>query len=110
MSKSATSRRFARKGAAAAAPESRLRRTAKAVPWMTLMQGAVVVGRRWAALSEKERARLSELLRRSRGRFANLSAKERLELSRLARKLDVKGMGRELAPLVLRKRSRRGRR
>lgn len=74
------------------------------------MQGTVIVGRRWAALSEKERTRLTELLRRSRGRIGNLSVKERLELRRLAHKLDVKGMGRELAPLVLRKRSQRGRR
>jgi hypothetical protein len=103
--------RRSKKNAPAPASESALRRTVRAVPWMTLMQGTVVVGRRWAALSEKERARLTALLRRSRGRLANLSAKERAELGRLARKLDVKGMGRELAPLVLRKRSgrRRGR-
>jgi hypothetical protein len=77
---------------------------------MTLLQGTLIVGRRWAALSEKERARLAELLRRSRGRIRNLSDRERLELRKLAHKLDVKGMGREFAPLVLRRGARHGRR
>jgi hypothetical protein len=90
--------------------ESRLKRAAKAVPWATLLQGTMIVGRRWASLSEKERARFSELVRRSRGRLRNLSTKERLELRKLAHKLDVRAMGRDLAPLVLRRRHRRGRR
>ena len=90
--------------------DSKLKRTAKAVPWAALLQGTMIVGRRWAALSEKERARFAELVRRSRGRLRNLSARERLELRKLARKLDVRGMGRDLAPLVLRRRHKRGRR
>ncbi|HEV3318996.1 MAG TPA: hypothetical protein VG053_04580 [Solirubrobacteraceae bacterium] len=90
--------------------ESKLKRTAKAVPWAALLQGTMIVGRRWASLSEKERARFTELVRRSRGRVRNLSAKERLELRRLAHKLDVRGMGRDLAPLVLRRHHKRGRR
>lgn len=90
--------------------DSKLKRTAKAVPWATLLQGTMIVGRRWASLSEKERARFAELVRRSRGRVRNLSTKERLELRRLAHKLDVRGMGRDLAPLVLRqRRNKRGR-
>jgi hypothetical protein len=91
-------------------PDSKLKRAAKAVPWAMLLQGTMIVGRRWAALSEKERARFTELVRSSRGRLGNLSIKERMELRKLAHKLDVKGMGRDLAPLVLRKRRRRGRR
>jgi hypothetical protein len=90
-------------------PDSKLKRTVKAVPWATLLQGTMIVGRRWAALSEKERARFTELVRRSRGRVRNLSMKERLELRKLAHKLDVRGMGRDLAPLVLRRRHKRGR-
>jgi hypothetical protein len=87
--------------------DSKLKRTARAVPWAVLLQGIVIVGRRWAALSAKERARFTELLRRSRGRIGNLSVRERMELRKLARKLDVKGMGSELMAL---KRSRRRRR
>jgi len=82
-----------------------LRRTVKAVPWMTLAQGTVIVGRRWAALSAKERARVAELVRKSRGRMGNLSVRERLELRKLVRKLDVRGMSREL--MVLKRGHRR---
>lgn len=86
--------------------DSKLKRTAQAVPWAALLQGGVIVVRRWAALSAKERARFTELVRESRGRVSNLSVKQRLELRRLAHKLDPKGMGRELIAL---KRGGRGR-
>lgn len=95
-------------GKSLAKPDSKLKRTAKAVPWATLLQGTVIVGRRWAALSVKERARSRELMRKSRGRLRNLSVRERLELRKLAHKLDVKGMGSELVALG-RGRDRRGR-
>ncbi|HYM45174.1 MAG TPA: hypothetical protein VES65_03315 [Solirubrobacteraceae bacterium] len=87
--------------------ESKLKRTAKEVPWAALLQGSVIVGKRWTALSAKERARLTELVRSSRGRLGNLGARERAELRRLARKLDLKGMGRELTALARSRRSRR---
>jgi hypothetical protein len=48
-------------------------------------------------------------LRESRGRLSNLSTRQRLELRRLARKLDLKGMGRELRPLVRGGKRSRGR-
>jgi hypothetical protein len=72
----------------------------RAVPWALLAQAGVVVGRRWTALSGKERARLASLLRSSRGRMSNLSLRERNELRKLVSKLDLKGAGRELRPLV----------
>ena len=81
----------------------------KAVPWAVLARVAVGVGKRWTALSAKERARLARLVRSSRGRPGNLSARERNELRKLVRKLDLRGAGRELLPL-LRGRKRRGRR
>jgi hypothetical protein len=80
--------------------ESTLKRRAKAVPWAVLLRGGVIVGQRWASLSAKERARLSQLVRESRGRLDNLTAKQRTELRKLVGKLDVKGMTRELLPLV----------
>jgi hypothetical protein len=90
--------------------ESRLKRGAQAVPWALLLRGGMIVGKRWSALSSKERARLAQLLRESRGRVGNLSTRQRLELRKLARKLDLRGVGRELMPLVRRgKRSRRRR-
>jgi FixJ family two-component response regulator len=68
----------------------------KSLPWAAILQGTVVVGRHWRALSEKDRARLTQLVRDSQGRLSNLSSKERAELRKLARKLDMKGIGRDL--------------
>ena len=80
--------------------KSRLKSTVGAVPWLALVRVVMIVSRRWTALSANERARLTELVRESRGRAGNLSAKQRLELRKLARKLDLKALGRELAPLL----------
>jgi hypothetical protein len=79
---------------------------AKALPWAAVLQGAIVVGRRWKGLSAKDRERLKQLLAESGGRVSSLSAKQRKELRKLAGKLDLKGMGREL--IALRGRGRRG--
>jgi hypothetical protein len=80
------------------------------MPWAVVLRGVMVVGKRWTALSAKDRARLAGLVRRSRGRIGNLSAKERNELRRLARKLDLKGAGRELMPMLRGRRRGRKRR
>jgi hypothetical protein len=77
-----------------------LKRGAGAMPWALLLRGGMIVGKRWSALSAKERARLAQLLRESRGRVSNLSTRQRVELRKLARKLDLRGMSRELMPLV----------
>jgi hypothetical protein len=81
---------------------------AKALPWAALLQGVVVVGRRWKGLSAHDRERLKALLAESGGRINTLSAKQRKELRKLAGRLDLKGMVRELA--ALRGGGRRGRR
>jgi hypothetical protein len=60
----------------------------------------VVIGKRWTALSQKERERLTALVRTSGGRPGNLSTGERKELQKLVGKLDLRGAGRELLPLV----------
>lgn len=82
------------------------------MPWARLVRGGVLISRRWSALSRKERARLASLLRQSKGSVRNLSRRQRLQLRKLVRKLDLKGLGRELAPLVRgdRRRGRRARR
>lgn len=78
----------------------------KALPWAALLQAGVAIGERWRSLSEKDRARLSELMRErvrvQHGRLGQLSAKERAELRKLVGKLDVKGMGRDMLPLFRR--------
>lgn len=89
--------------------KSRVKSTVSAVPWLVFVRSAMIVGKRWNALSAKERARLAELVRESHGRVGNLSVKQRLELRKLAGKLDLKGMAGELASLWRGGRSRRGR-
>lgn len=84
-------------------PSKTTRERVAALPWAMLLQGGIVVGRRVGDLSAKDRARLAELLRESRGWPAGLGVKERSELGRLVRKLDLPGMGRELMPLVRRR-------
>jgi hypothetical protein len=79
----------------------------RALPWAVLLEAGVVVGRRWNALSGRERRRLGELLLASRGRVANLSVRERAELRRLANKLDLPAAGRELLPFANRLRGKR---
>ena len=85
----------------------------KALPWAALLQAGVTFGQRWRSLSEKDRARLSELLRArvalQHGRPGKLSSKERDELRRLVRKLDVKAIGRDMLPLMRGGRRRRRR-
>ena len=89
--------------------KSRARSRLGAIPWLALARGAMIVGRRWTALSAKDRSRLLQLVRESRGRVGNLSVKQRLELRKLAGRLDLKGMARDLLPVV-RGGGRRGRR
>ena len=72
----------------------------KDLPWLLLLQAGVVLGRHWWALSERDRAHLTRLLRESRGRPGNLSLKQRYELRKLAGKLDLKAASRELLPLI----------
>jgi hypothetical protein len=72
----------------------------KALPWAALLQAGLALGERWRALSEKDRTRLTQLVRQSRGRVGNLSARDRDELRKVVRKLDLRAMGREMLPLV----------
>jgi hypothetical protein len=83
------------------------RERVKALPWAALLQALFVVRRHWRSLSEKDRARLAGLVRESGGRWGNLSTRERLELRKLSRKLDVKGLRRELVGLRRGGRARR---
>ena len=92
----------------AEAEKSKLGRV-KDVPWALLLQIGLVLGKRWRSLSDKDRARLTELTRESRGRLGNLSAKERKELKKLVGKLHPRRTARDLV-LLTRARRRRKRR
>ena len=72
----------------------------KALPWAALLQVGIAFGERWRGLSERDRTRLTRLLRDSHGRLGNLSARDRDELRKVVRKLDLKGIGREVVPLL----------
>jgi hypothetical protein len=84
----------------AASKPSTSDRVRGALPWAMLLRVGVIVGERVRELSAKDRTRLATLLRQSRGWPANLGDRERRELRKLIGKLDIKGMTRELAPLV----------
>jgi hypothetical protein len=88
--------------------KSKLQRV-KDLPWALLLQMGLVLGRRWRSLSAKDRTRLTELTRESRGQLGNLSAKERRELKKLVGKLHPKRTARDLV-LLTRARRRRKRR
>jgi hypothetical protein len=80
----------------------------RALPWALLLRAAVLIGRRWHALSAKDRARLARLLRDSRGRASNLSTRERVELRKLLGRLQLRGLAGELIALGRRGCGRRG--
>jgi hypothetical protein len=82
----------------------------RALPWAIMLQATFVLGRRWRALSQKDRTRLTTLVRESRGRASNLSERQRRELRELVRKLDLRATGRELVVVVGRGRHKRRRR
>jgi hypothetical protein len=57
-----------------------------------------------ASLTPKERRRVAEILRRSRGNPLNVTPAERAELRRLAGKLDLPSLGQDLMRLRARRR------
>ena len=72
----------------------------RAIPWALALQALVVVGRRVASLSSRDRNRLLDLLRESRGWPGRLGERDRAELRKLVGKLDMRSMARELVPLA----------
>jgi hypothetical protein len=81
----------------------------RALPWGLLLQVVVLVGRRWRALSGKDRARLARLTRDSRGWVGNLNSSERAELRKLVGRLELRGLAGDVLALVRRGRGRRRR-
>jgi hypothetical protein len=98
-----------RKSSKQAEPDKSKLDRVKDVPWTLLLQMGLVLGKRWRALSAKDRARLTELTRESRGRLGNLSAKERKELKKLVGKLHPKRTARDLVLLTRTRRWRKRR-
>lgn len=70
----------------------------KAVPWLLVLEAAMIARDHWGRLDSRDRAELSRIVRKSKGRPNNLSDRERSELLRLVRLLDPLTAGRKLMP------------
>ncbi|MDO9408442.1 hypothetical protein [Patulibacter sp.] len=70
----------------------------RAVPWLLVLDLAREGHAHWQAqLTPKERSRMFELLKASKGRPSALGPKEQAELKALGTKLDVKALGKRAA-------------
>ena len=71
----------------------------KVVPWMLLIEAAMVLRTHWALLDDVDRRELSRIVRKSHGNPRSLTKGERSELARIVRRLDLITAGRKLMPL-----------
>jgi len=71
----------------------------KAIPWMLVLEAAMVARDHWGRLEPDDRRELARIVKRSKGLPQNLTAKDRRELMRLVRALDPVTAGRRLMPL-----------
>jgi hypothetical protein len=79
----------------------------RVAPWMVALDVAVVLRDVWGRLESHDRRRLGEIVRRGR----SMSERDKAELKRIVRKLELIDAGRQLVPIVgRRRRGRRGRR
>jgi hypothetical protein len=69
----------------------------RAVPWLVVLEVLRAGKAHWDELDPRDRTRLVELLRKSKGRASNLSAAERTELRAIARRLELLRLGRSAA-------------
>jgi hypothetical protein len=73
----------------------------KAIPWRLVLEvGTLVYTRFRDDVPPKDRKRLGEIVRKSKGDPRRLTAKERHELLALLKRLDVQRLGRDVAALV----------
>jgi hypothetical protein len=71
----------------------------KAVPWLLLLEAAMVLRAHWALLDDNDRRELARIVKKSHGNPRTLTKKERSELARIMRRLDLVTAGRKLMPL-----------
>jgi hypothetical protein len=83
----------------------------RAVPWLLVFEAARTVHSHvMDSLSPRERKRVGEILRASRGNPLAVTDAQRDELRAIARKLDLKRLGRDLVPHVVSHGRKRGKR
>ena len=78
----------------------------RAVPWAIALDLAAVLNSHWHELSESDRSKLTDLIRKSRGNPANLTRRDRDEALKIVRRLDFAAMARDLLPFAGRARRR----
>ena len=84
----------------------------RAIPWRLILEVAGIVSSRFRDdVPPKDRSRLADLVRRSKGDPRALTAVERREVLAILRSVDIQRLGRDVTALVgarqLRKRLRR---
>ena len=80
----------------------------KTLPIVLLGQAAVVLRDHWRNIPARDRARLAELLKASKGRPGNLTPQQRTELGTIVKRANISGLGRDLAPLASKRATHRG--
>jgi hypothetical protein len=75
-----------------------LKMVRRKVPWILVFEAAMALRARWRTLPPDERARLTELARKSHGRPHQLTREERREFRRIAANIDLFGLARDMAP------------
>lgn len=70
----------------------------KTVPWMLVLQSAMILREHWSRLDDVDRRELSRIVRKAGGHPNKLTKNERSELVRIVRRLDLITAGRKLLP------------
>jgi hypothetical protein len=82
----------------------------RAAPWLVVYEMARAAKDHWDHLDARDRNRLAELVRRSKGRPHNLTRSERDEFVQLVRRLELLRLGSALGGAAITgRRKRRGR-
>jgi hypothetical protein len=80
----------------------------RTVPWLVLFELARTTKAHLdERLTDKDRRRVAEILRATKGDVRKLSDRERADLRRIAGRLDIPGLARSVAPTATRLRRRR---
>ena len=71
----------------------------RTMPWLMVLELAMLLRRHWRLLEPHDRARLAALVRKSQGRPNRLTADERNEVRRLVAKLEPGQIARGMMPI-----------
>lgn len=69
----------------------------RALPWALVLQLAMAAREHWGALPPRDRDRLREIVRRTKGRPQALTPSDRAELREIARSADLPGLAHRIA-------------